>query len=184
MTAAEIMTKSVVTIAPEETMEHALALMNRMRKRALPVVEASAEAGVLGKLIGFIKYSDPVKAMQAGKGQQLVKQWTRRELLRIDEATPFTEVEALLVGGSTGRVHVADQEGRSSASSRARTCSGTTSSTSKPTAAACDERTNSRTRDELAHECARVRDEPNNQGYRPEPCSCPALRAHGHLMRR
>ena len=86
--------------------------MNRMRKRALPVVEASAEAGVLGKLIGFIKYSDPVKAMQAGKGQQLVKQWTRRELLRIDEATPFTEVEALLVGGSTGRVHVVDQEGR------------------------------------------------------------------------
>lgn len=109
VTAGEIMTTTITTLEPTDTMEHALALMNRMRKRAVPVVESDDSGG--RKLIGFVKYSDPVKAMQAGKGQQLVKAWARRELVRVDKDTPFAELEALLVGGSTGRLHVVDEEG-------------------------------------------------------------------------
>ena len=37
--ACDVMTKTVHTVAPDDPMEHVLALMNRMRKRALPVVD-------------------------------------------------------------------------------------------------------------------------------------------------
>ena len=103
------MTKSVTTLVPTDTMDHALGLMQRMHKRALPVLESDAEGG---KLIGFLKYSDPIRAKQAGKGEQMVKAWTRRELMRVQEDTPFAELEALLLGGSTGRLHVVDDDGR------------------------------------------------------------------------
>ena len=107
VTAAEIMTKSVTSLLPGDTMNHAIALMQRMRKRALPVLESED-----GKLIGFLKYSDPIRALQSGKGDQQVKAWTRRELLRVKSETPMAELEAMLIGGSTGRLHVVDDEGR------------------------------------------------------------------------
>lgn len=107
VTASEIMTTTIVTLQPTDTMDHALALMNRMRKRAVPVVEYDG-----GKLIGYIKYSDPIRAMQAGKGQQLVKAWTRRELAVVRGDTPFAELEKILVEGSTGRLHVVNDDGQ------------------------------------------------------------------------
>ena len=88
-------------------MDHALSFMNRMRLRAVPVLEDDE-----GKLLGFIKYRDPIKAAQTGKGQQAVKAWMRRELLTVAADAPFSELEELLVGGSTGRLHVVDKEGK------------------------------------------------------------------------
>ena len=87
-------------------MDHALSFMNRMRLRAVPVLEDDE-----GKLLGFIKYRDPIKAAQTGKGQQAVKAWMRRELLTVQPNTPLTELESLLLEGSTGRLHVVDEDG-------------------------------------------------------------------------
>ena len=100
VTACELMTKTIVSCAPGDTMDHALALMNRMRTRAVPVLESD------GTLVGYIKYRDPVKAARSGKGQQQVKAWMRRTFLSVGEDTPFAELEAKLLEGSTGRLHV------------------------------------------------------------------------------
>ena len=87
-------------------MNYAFALMRRMKKRAVPVV------GEDRRLLGFLKYRDPVKAAQTRKGQQHVKAWMRREVLTVDPETPFAEVEELLIEGSSGRLHVVDDDGR------------------------------------------------------------------------
>eukprot|EP00966_Prymnesium_polylepis_P274309 6337155-Prymnesium_polylepis.1 len=59
---------------PNDTMEDALALMNQRGKRAVPVLADD------DTLVGYVKYRDPIKAVGAGKGQQQVKAWMRREL--------------------------------------------------------------------------------------------------------
>ena len=83
--ASDLMTKTIWSVRPEDSMDHVLGLMNRLRKRALPVL------GEEGELMGFIKYSDPVKAARSGKGAQLVKAWMRRYARRLDaRAAPST----------------------------------------------------------------------------------------------
>merc|ERR1712050_445687 len=104
--AGDLMSKTVCTCGPSDTMDHVLALMNRMQKKAVHVVSEDYE------LLGFIKYRDPVKAAQAGKGQQHAKAWMRKELVSVEADTPFAELEALLLEGSTGRLHVVDDDGR------------------------------------------------------------------------
>ena len=51
-------------------------------------------------------------AVGAGKGQQQVKAWVRRELITVSLDTTFTAMERLLLEGDTGRLHVVDDEGR------------------------------------------------------------------------
>jgi tRNA nucleotidyltransferase (CCA-adding enzyme) len=77
-----------------------------MKKRAVPVV------GEDRKLLGFLKYRDPVKAAQTKKGSQCVKAWMRREVRTVEPDTPFTKIEALLLEGTTGSLHVVDDDHR------------------------------------------------------------------------
>ena len=80
--------------------------MNARRKRALPVLAED------DTLLGFIKYRDPIKAVSAGKGGQQVKAWMRRELITVEPDMPFADMEALLLEGHTGRLHVVDDDHR------------------------------------------------------------------------
>jgi len=91
---------------PNDTMEDALALMNQRGKRAVPVLADD------DTLVGYVKYRDPIKAVGAGKGQQQVKAWMRRELLSVAPNTPFTDMEAMLLEGDTGHLHVVDDANR------------------------------------------------------------------------
>jgi len=102
--AADLMTKTIASCKPTDSMDHVLGLMNRVRHRSLPVVADD------GELLGFLKYRDPVKAAQSGKGQQQAKAWMRKELLTVGLEMPFNELEALLLEGSTGRLHVVDDD--------------------------------------------------------------------------
>ena len=106
--ASDLMTKSIIACKPTDSMDDTLALMNKMRKRAVPVCSDDGEM----KLLGFIKYRDPIKAAQSGKGHQNVKAWMRKEYMTVEPDTPFTEMEELLLEGSTGRLHVVDDDGR------------------------------------------------------------------------
>ena len=54
-TAAELMTSEVVTVAPDESVDSAMANMTRRRVRHLPVVEN-------GRLAGIVSIGDLVKA--------------------------------------------------------------------------------------------------------------------------
>ena len=57
----------------------------------MPVVNGS------GTLLGYLKYRDPIRAAQAGKGQQQVKAWVRRELISIAPDATFASMERLLL---------------------------------------------------------------------------------------
>lgn len=100
------MTKTLHSCSPEDSMDSALELMNRIKVRAMPVVNSS------GTLLGYLKYRDPIRAAQAGKGQQQVKAWVRRELISIAPDATFATMERLLLEGDTGRLHVVDDDGR------------------------------------------------------------------------
>jgi len=104
--AHQLMTKTVHSCSPEDSMDSALELMNRIKVRAMPVVNGS------GTLLGYLKYRDPIRAAQAGKGQQQVKAWVRRELISIAPDATFASMERLLLEGDTGRLHVVDGDGR------------------------------------------------------------------------
>ena len=77
VTAEDVMTTTVSTVELDDTMEDALALMERIKKKGLPVVDAD------GNFKGAIKYKDAVKAVQQGKESQRVKAWARREALTV-----------------------------------------------------------------------------------------------------
>ena len=80
VTAEDVMTTTVSTVELDDTMEDALALMERIKKKGLPVVDAD------GNFKGAIKYKDAVKAVQQGKESQRVKAWARREALTVCRA--------------------------------------------------------------------------------------------------
>jgi tRNA nucleotidyltransferase (CCA-adding enzyme) len=107
-TAADIMTTSIFTCRPADTMEEARSLMLRVQKKATPVVD---EAGML---MGMLKYRDVVKAAQANKGEQKVNAWMRRtqEITTVREATSFEELERVLIEDSVGRLPVVDGGGK------------------------------------------------------------------------
>ena len=93
------MTRTLHSCSPNDTMDSALELMSRLKKRAMPVL---AEDGLL---LGYLKYRDPIRAAQAGKGQQHVKAWVRRELISIAPDANFATMEALLLEGGAACHH-------------------------------------------------------------------------------
>uniref|UniRef100_A0A7S4F2N7 CBS domain-containing protein n=2 Tax=Chrysotila carterae TaxID=13221 RepID=A0A7S4F2N7_CHRCT len=106
VTASDIMTKSVVALGPDETMEDAWRQMINTHLKGMPVVDEG------GKLIGALKYKDVVKAAQAGKAAQRVKAWMRRQVPTIPPDMPFHELEEFLISRSIGRLPVVDDEGK------------------------------------------------------------------------
>ena len=102
ITAGELMTKTVFAVSPNDTMLEAMQLMDRLSKKAIPVLDEHR------KLLGMLKYRDVVKAAQASKGGQKVKSWIRREVVTVAKHTPLAEIEAALVNGQTGRLPVVD----------------------------------------------------------------------------
>jgi len=105
--AEALMTKTIYSCKPTDAMTHVLAFMNRMKRRVLPVLAED------GTITGFVKYRDPVKAVQDGKGEQQVKAWMRREFNTCSASTPFTQLEELLIEQRVaGRLYVVDDERR------------------------------------------------------------------------
>ena len=104
-TAEDLMTKTVFSCSPGDTMEEAMKMMNRIAKKAVPVIDDER------KLMGMLKYSDVVKAEQAGKGQQLVKVWMRRDVVTIAPEAKFDKVEQLIIDTGSGRLPVTDENG-------------------------------------------------------------------------
>jgi len=104
--AEELMTKTVCACRPTDSMAHVLALMNRVERKSLPVVDDD------GRIVGFLKYRDPIKAVQDGKGSQQAKAWMRCEFVVVSADTAFTQLEQLLIEKATGRLYVLDDERR------------------------------------------------------------------------
>ena len=104
--ASDIMSHDIAYLGPEDTMEGAYNLMQRIQRKGVPVADSA------GRLMGTLKFRDVVKAAQTGKAQQLVNAWMRREVPTVTPDMPFTELEEFLIERSIGRVPVVDDSGR------------------------------------------------------------------------
>jgi len=82
-TVEEVMTRDVITVSPEDTVEDALVLIHKRRLGALPVVKGK-------KLVGIITKADVLAAL--------------RDALRIDE--PGVRIEVLLPPGPGPLIHL------------------------------------------------------------------------------
>jgi acetoin utilization protein AcuB len=82
-TVEEVMTRDVITVSPEDTVEDALVLIHKRRLGALPVVKGK-------KLVGIITKADVLAAL--------------RDALRIDD--PGVRIEVLLPPGPGPLIHL------------------------------------------------------------------------------
>jgi acetoin utilization protein AcuB len=82
-TVGEVMTREVMTVSPQDTVEDALLIIHRRRLGALPVVEGK-------KLVGIITKADVLAAL--------------RDTLRIDE--PGLRIEVLLPDAYASLIHL------------------------------------------------------------------------------
>jgi len=105
-TATELMTKTVFCVAPDDSMEEARLKMLRVNKKSTPVVDAD------GKFSGTLKYNAVVKAAKAGKSQQQVKAWMRREGVTVKGDTPLDDLERVMESEGAGRLPVVSDEGK------------------------------------------------------------------------
>ena len=103
--ASDVMSKSIASVLPEDTMGHALELMRRIERKGAPVVDSN------GLLMGMLKYRDVMKADQTGKADQLVKAWMRRQVPTVPPDMRFDELEEFLIERSIGRLPVVDEAG-------------------------------------------------------------------------
>ena len=80
--------------------------MLRVNKKSTPVVDAD------GKFSGTLKYNAVVKAAKAGKSQQQVKAWMRREGVTVKGDTPLDDLERVMESEGAGRLPVVSDEGK------------------------------------------------------------------------
>jgi tRNA nucleotidyltransferase (CCA-adding enzyme) len=100
VTAGEIMSGPVKTVAEDTPITEASRRMERTGHTAFPVVDEE------GDLTGIISRKDLDKAGHHGLGHAPVKGFMSRNLISVDEGAPLQEIQALMTGNAIGRVPV------------------------------------------------------------------------------
>lgn len=99
LTAADIMSAPVRTVAPETTMEEAARKMSSWGHGGLPVEQD-------GKLIGIVTRKDVDKALRHELGHAPVKGFMGRDVVTVARGVDLAELERLLGARGIGRVPV------------------------------------------------------------------------------
>ncbi|WP_186365516.1 CBS domain-containing protein [Salinicoccus cyprini] len=99
VTARDIMSSPVATLAPESKIEAAGHLMDRGGYSGCPVVED-------GRLIGIIARRDLEKANQHGLGHAPIKAFMSHDPITVEPGTTIEEVEELIITHNIGRLPV------------------------------------------------------------------------------
>ncbi len=134
--AKDIMTKEVITVTEDETLNDVLGLLSRHRFGGLPVVDKEGKIkGIISvtdivhysekidvvpliNLSGWISpYADPSSLFYLRKGQDAMHATTvgevmRRKLFTAKEDKPLNEIAALMKRRRVNRVPIVDDEGK------------------------------------------------------------------------
>ncbi len=102
LTAGDIASRPVRTIAPEATMREAGELMLRWGHGALPVVDGDT-------VVGLVTRKDIDKAVRHGLSHAPVKGFMARDIFTVGPRTGLGELESLLTRESIGRVPVIER---------------------------------------------------------------------------
>jgi len=103
VTAGEIMSGPVKTLAEDTPIAEASRRMERTGHTAFPVVDET------GELTGIISRKDLDKAGHHGLGHAPVKGFMSRNLIAVDEAAPLQEIQTLMTANAIGRVPVVSE---------------------------------------------------------------------------
>lgn len=101
LTARDLMSSPVKSLAPHQTIQEAARLMLRYGHSGMPVVEA-------GKLVGIISRRDVDKAVHHNLGHAPVKAYMSRNVKTVTPDTPITEIEQAMINYDIGRLPVCD----------------------------------------------------------------------------
>ena len=117
--AAEVMTKPVVTIGPDRHILDAIKLMLKYRLKRLPVVDAGnvlvgiiARIDVLRAINQQTRHTAPAAALPGGGSGQKIKEIHNREYETVRPETPVYEVAELIYSRHIQRVAVVDRDNR------------------------------------------------------------------------
>lgn len=101
ISAADIMTAPVKLIAPDKSIDEAAKVLLRYGHTGLPVVQD-------GVLTGIISRRDVEKAHHHGLGHAPVKGFMSRKVVSVNNATPISEIQNLMIENDIGRLPVVE----------------------------------------------------------------------------
>ena len=104
--AESIMTRALITLRPDQTVDEARAVLTQHGIKGAPVVD-----GETGKLVGLLKFSDLVKAAQGGRGSGKVKGVVRTNVPTVSPQMTFVELEEFVMERGIGRLPVLSDSG-------------------------------------------------------------------------
>ncbi|MGC9103529.1 MAG: CBS domain-containing protein [Candidatus Methanodesulfokora sp.] len=101
----DVMSKDLITINPDRTVEEAAEILHKHDIRALPVVEGE-------KAVGIILSKDILHFLAKGRGKEKVGNVARRDYFTVLEESDVTEAMVKMIKHKTGRLIVVDRDGR------------------------------------------------------------------------
>lgn len=104
--AESIMTRQLITLTPDQTVDEARAVLSKNGFKGAPVVDPATR-----KLIGLLKVSDLVKAAQGGRGGSKIKGVVRTNVPTVPPTMTFVELEEFVMERGIGRLPVLDDSG-------------------------------------------------------------------------
>ena len=104
LTAGQIMTRDVMTITPETTVEELLSIMTRHHHMGYPIVNEK------GELIGIVTFEDVSKVPASKRSKTLAKEIAHKKLVTVNTDTSAIEVYEKMDKHKIGRILVVDKE--------------------------------------------------------------------------
>jgi acetoin utilization protein AcuB len=101
--AGDIMTRDVVTLDRDESIDHLEESMRMLHCKHLPVVES-------GRVVGMVSQRDLLRATPSGP--TVASAVMSRHVLTVSEATPLAEVGRLLIEHKIGALPVVDAQSK------------------------------------------------------------------------
>jgi len=102
--AEHIMTKNVMTVTPETTLEELLTIMTRHHHMGYPVVDDE------GKLLGIVTFEDISKVPASRRGEVLVKEVARKKLVTAYPDSSVMEIYEKMSQYKIGRILIVDRK--------------------------------------------------------------------------
>lgn len=102
----EVMTRSIKSVKPDDTMQAILDLFRNMHISGLPVVQED------GSLVGVISIEDLMRALVASDLNAPVKKYMTTKVITIHSTDPLVEALKFFVNTKLGRLPVMNAEGK------------------------------------------------------------------------
>ncbi|RJS84607.1 CBS domain-containing protein [Candidatus Bathyarchaeota archaeon] len=102
--AEHIMTKNVITVTPETTLEGLLAIMTRYHHTGYPIVDDE------GKLLGIVTFDDISKVLPSKRGGVLVREVAHSKIVTAHPDSSLMEIYEKMIQHKIGKIIIVDRK--------------------------------------------------------------------------